>query len=150
MKIIARIVIVVSIFMFGFVLGGRGEKPVVEENVCISPSLTVIEAKPVQLMLDFGDGKIETGTLDLSKDTTVYDFLESFTKENDIELKVKDYGGEMGVFVEAIGGIENNMSINKFWQYWVNNNYAQVGPGQQKLKSGDMVEWKFIQGQFNE
>lgn len=151
MKIIARIIIIVFIFYLGFFAGRQYTPESTEtDSLCLSPSLTVAEAEPVHIMIDYGDGKLDTYSMDLSEDTSVFQLLQNATDEKGVELKFKDYGGEMGVFVEAIGGVENNMEDNEFWQYWINNNYAQVGPGQLTLKPGDQVQWKYIKGQFNE
>lgn len=151
MKIIARIIIIIFIFFVGFFAGRQYSPESAETNgLCLSPALTVAEAEPVRLMIDYGNGQLDAYSMDLSEDTSVFQLLQSATDEKKVELKYKDYGGDMGIFVEAIGGVENNMGDNEFWQYWINNNYAQVGPGQHILKPGDQVQWKFIKGQFNE
>lgn len=148
MKHIAKTIILIAVLLLGFASGIQYDKRTRLCGTCQCPSLTVAPAKPVQLMLDYGNGKIDTYSMDLTKDTSVFELLQKSSQEKNIELKFKDYGGEMGVFVEAIGGIENNIAENKYWQYWVNNNYAQVGPSQQILQTGDVIQWKFIQGQF--
>jgi hypothetical protein len=47
-------------------------------------------------------------------------------------------------------GDKVNGEDNRYWQYFINGAYAQVGADQYKLKNGDAVEWKFSADQFNQ
>jgi len=38
---------------------------------------------------------------------------------------------------------KKNGEDGKYWQYFVNGEYAKVGVSQYGLKAGDAVEWKF-------
>lgn len=103
----------------------------------------------VSLMVDFQDGNIVTcNDQELVEKKTVFDLLEICSKdtENLFEL-VYDVHPEWGVFIKRIGDKENGES-GKYWQYWVNNEHAQVGAGQYQLKNRDVVEWKFFASQF--
>lgn len=103
----------------------------------------------LSIMLDYGNGKIETYTdLTATKNETVFGLLKQITEKNKIELKYKDYGGDMGVFVESIGGAGVDPSGKKWWQYWVNNKYSQVGMSSYRIHSGDVIALKFAQGQI--
>ena len=96
------------------------------------------------LMIDFGNGKIITcNNKTLKEGETIFNLLEVCSKDqkNPFELKYKTYSG-LGVFIEQIGGLKSNG--DKYWQYWVNNEYSQVGASEQKLNHNDIVEWKFI------
>jgi hypothetical protein len=100
------------------------------------------------LMIDYGNGKVRAYTdLSVTDEATVFDLLKQAADENKIDLKYKDYGGELGVFIESIGGIGKDPAGKKWWQYWVNNRYSQVGVSAYKVQHGDVVEFKFIQGQ---
>ncbi len=147
MKILAKIIIILAIFWIGFWVGNHyavipapgGETGFEQPDA----------AGQASLMLDFGDGEIKTfNSVDIPEPGTVFALLDKVTAENDIELQYQDYGGEMGVFVEAIGNRESDFDANSFWQFWVNNEYAQVGPSSYQLHNGDMVEWKYVKGQF--
>jgi len=59
-------------------------------------------------------------------------------------LDYQDYPG-MGVFVRQIG--EQKNGSDKFWQYWVNNMQLQLAADKAPIRSGDVVEWKFIKSQ---
>ena len=152
MKILARIIIIIAIFFIGFYTGQQylpDTTPVDEQPV--DGSLQNAEQITASLMLDYGNGKIETfNNVVLAKNTnSVFDLLEKVTTENEIELKSKDYDGELGVFIESIGEQKSDFTADQFWQYWVNNEYAKIGASNHKLEDGDVVEWKFTKGQFN-
>ena len=99
------------------------------------------------LMIDFRDGTILTcNNQRITGEETVFVLLEICSLKEGFSLEYQTYP-ELGVFITQIGektGDENG----KYWQYWVNNEYAQVGASQFKLKNGDVVAWKFLQSQF--
>jgi len=149
MRLLAKIIIVIAVFFGGFYFGQQQALSPSNGSSIEERQQQVEEEISVSLMLDFGNGQVMTqGEVKLAEGSTVLDLLEKVTTENNFELQSRDYG-EMGAFVEAIGGIENDASSDRFWQYWVNNEYAQVGVSAYKLVDGDVVEWKFIKGQIN-
>jgi len=102
----------------------------------------------VSLGLDFGRGNIKTfNDIELKEEKTVFDLLKKVTGENNLEFSFKEYPGS-GVFIESIGRTANDAKINKWWQYWVNGEYAKIGASDFQLKNGDFIEWKYIEGQF--
>ena len=101
------------------------------------------------LMIDFSDGRIIVcNNQKLAQDQSVFDLLKicSQNSKNPFELKYEIHP-EWGAFVKRIGDKENGQE-GKYWQYWVNNEYAKVGASSFRLKNGDIVEWKFIKSQF--
>ncbi len=156
MKLLAKIIIVIAVFFGGFYFGqnqalspsGNGQ-PVLENKGSDQPPVQAGLDISVNLMLDFGNGQVMTyNEVKLPNDSTVFDLLKKVTAENNLKLQSKDYG-ELGVFIESINDIENEISGNRFWQYWVNNEYAKIGASSFKLDGGDMVEWKYIMGQID-
>jgi len=97
------------------------------------------------LMIDYGDGRIETYH-ELSG-ATVFDVLKGATGANGIELEYQDYGGELGVFIESIGGVGKDPAQERWWQFWVNNKYSQVGVSSFRIEPGDVITFKFAKGQ---
>ena len=73
--------------------------------------------------------------------TNLLDALKSATKREGIEIKVKEYLG-MGSLVESLGGTKNGTD-GKYWQFWVNGQYSNVGASSYVIKQGDVIEWKF-------
>lgn len=155
MKLIAKIIIIVAIFFAGFYFG---------QNQALAPTKSFlpfdlnnndsIPVKPeeikVNLMFDFGTGEVKTfNQVSLAQGATIFDLLKKVTAENNIKFEYQDYGQKLGIFVKSINGVGDSSSGNKFWQYWVNNQYAQIGASGYQLKNGDLVEWKYIKGQIN-
>ena len=95
-----------------------------------TPAPYLIQNSPAELPLSF------TAT----KETTVYDFMNELRNERKITFTEKNYTG-MGKFIETINGIQGNGNQN--WIYYVNNQKAEVGVSNYKIKSGDVVSWKY-------
>lgn len=148
MRIIAKIIVVIAIFAAGFFIG---------QYEALSPSdghiaSNVLEAPQditVNLMLDYGDGDVKSfnGIL-LPFNASVFDLLKKAATDNNFNLEYKDYGGDLGVLVQAIGSKAGNAKTNMFWEYWVNDTHADIGASGYKLKNGDIVEWKYLKNTF--
>ena len=147
---------VLIIFGAGFLLGFLGSfyifQKTLEFPALSFQSKTQVPEKEeinVQLMIDFGDGEIITcSNQKLTQKRTVFDLLEVCSKneKNSFELEYQLFPG-LGVLITKIGDKENGQD-DKYWQYWVNNEYSEVGADSYQLKDGDFVEWKFIKSQF--
>ena len=102
----------------------------------------------VTLRIDFDNGNIKNyNGVKLGEEKTVFDLLKKVTGENNLELSFKEYPGS-GVFIESIDRAANDAKNNKWWQYWVNGEYAKMGASDFQLKNGDFIEWKYIEGQI--
>ena len=100
------------------------------------------------LKIDFGGGEVRTfNDIELEEGATVFALLKKTAEKNNLELSFKEFPGT-GVFIESIDGLPIGTENNKWWQYWVNEEYANVGASSFKLKNGDSIEWKYIEGQF--
>ena len=71
---------------------------------------------------------------------SVYDFMSKLRQEGKINFTEKNYIG-MGKFIETIDGVKGNGDQN--WIYYVNGKKALVGVSNYKIKSGDIVSWKY-------
>lgn len=146
MKILAKIVLVIAIFFAGFYVGGQpalspsnGSDKAVEQGT-----------SQVSVMFDYGDGTLTTvKNIDITSTSTVFDVLKHVTAEEKIDFKYKEYG-DLGVMVDSIGDKTNNFAADQYWQFWVNNAYSTAGASLYRLKAGDVIEWKYIKGQFTE
>lgn len=90
-----------------------------------------------QIILEINGTKYESNTTGV---TNVYELMEKLQKEGAINFKDKTYSG-MGKFIEEINGIQN--SGEKNWIYYVNNKKANIGISNYKIKTGDIVSWKY-------
>ena len=146
-RIIFRIIALAAVFLVGFYVGGRGsasKSPVNLENAIQGQD----NSAQVSVMFDFQNGTIFVNEVSWKEGMTVFDALKLATEKEQLGLKYKDYGGTMGVFVEMIGKTKNSESGDKWWQFWVNNNYGKEGVSSYLLKQGDVVEWKLVNGQI--
>ena len=142
MRLMAKLIIIIAVFLAGFYVG---------HNQIWEPTLPIntnqeeeVSEQTVSLMFDFGNGEVKTfDDITIEGQPTVFDVLKRVTAENDIEFLYKDYGSDLGVFIESINNVGNNTSLDRFWQYWVNNQYAKIGA------SSYVIEWKYTKGQFN-
>lgn len=150
MKIFAKIIIFIAIFFIGFYTGQQYVPPALPDNEQPAAEQRDAEQITVSLMLDYGNGEIKTfNKVALpEKANSVFDLLQKIAADNGLELKSQDHGGDLGIFVEAINGQESDFANDQFWQYWVNNEYAKIGASNYYLADGDVVEWKYVKGQF--
>lgn len=148
MKLLAKIIIIVAIFFGGFYFG---------QQQALSPANgSGLEQEQIQgeikvgLMFDFGNGEIQTyNKVALLENETVFDLLQKIISENDLEFTFKDYGDDLGALIESINNVASDAGADRFWHYWVNNIFAEVGVSNYQLEDGDIVEWKYTKNQFN-
>ncbi|MFH1089367.1 MAG: DUF4430 domain-containing protein [Candidatus Uhrbacteria bacterium] len=145
-KILGGLVIVVGLMFSGWLIGVGG-------NVNLNPvtDLVVEQVTPktVSVMFDFGDGTVKTFTdIEIKKDKiTLAEVLSVLYMEDKIDLDYTDYGGDLGIFIQAIDSVPGEGASDKWWQFWVNNVYSTSGVSSYYLNSGDVIEFKFTKGQ---
>ncbi|MDP3997484.1 MAG: DUF4430 domain-containing protein [Candidatus Andersenbacteria bacterium] len=64
-------------------------------------------------------------------------------KSQGLQLRTKDYGGTLGVFVESINGTDNDAAKNLYWQLYVNDRLTPTGASTTMAAPGDRVTWKY-------
>ena len=103
---------------------------------------TVPSTAPVTLQIDLGNDKIIANySLTAGKEELLWPVMKKILDDRQIYLKSQSYGG-LGVLVTQIGDYPNGQD-GKFWQYFINGNYAPVGASSYRLKAGDLIEWQF-------
>ena len=76
--------------------------------------------------------------------TTVYEALQKVSVVNEIPLKTKQY--DFGIFVEEIG---NKPTLKDHaWLYFVNGISGDIAADKKTLKTGDSVEWRYMELSF--
>lgn len=101
--------------------------------------------KGLSLHIDFGDGTFKDFSASFKENYSVFDLLKEASENLAIPIKTKTY--DVGVFVEAINGIEGGKD-NKYWLYYVNGELPMVAADKNYLKVSDKVEFKFEKSQF--
>ncbi len=100
-------------------------------------SETKTEVENVVLIVDFGNGSIKN-VADISLDQehdTVFDALEKYCVVD------CDPRYEWGCFITEIDGIRQGGG--NYWQYWVNDEYANVPANGYHLDDNDVIKWVF-------
>lgn len=92
------------------------------------------------LVIDYGDGKPQVFSMELSEDSTAFSLLQSITQTQNFPLVTEQY--DFGVFVKSIDGRESSNEMA--WIYFVNGKAGTIAADQMKVNPGDTVEWKFI------
>lgn len=142
-KYVGYVVVIVVVFLLGTSFSKICKAPETAQN-----SGQNAQVKTASLMIDYGNGQVRAyQDVLVSENTNAFDLLKSATDTDKITLEYKDYGGDMGIFIKSIGGIGKDSSGKRWWQFWVNNKYSQVGVSSYKIRPGDVVEFKFVQGQ---
>jgi hypothetical protein len=105
---------------------------------------TEAETITASLMLDHQDGTVKTFSAETT-DHTVFGLTKKVAEDNGLTF-VYDPPGEWGVFIKEIDGLANG--TDRFWQFWVNNNFGDRAADQYGIAGGDIVEWKYVKSQF--
>lgn len=146
---ISVLVLSVAVFFLGFSTARllpqqKADKPRIED---VTKLQSEMKSASVSVMVDFGDGKMPSASdIVWHEGQSVFDALKLFDDRVSLGIKSKDYGGDMGVFVESIGD-KQDPNKKAWWQYWVNNEYGKISSSVYKLKPGDVVMWKLTIGQ---
>lgn len=92
------------------------------------------------LLIDFGEGELKSFKLEPHGEN-LFVLTKDKLSEEGIKLDYETYAG-LGEFITQIGDKKSGAN-GRYWQYWVNGNYAQVGASSHIVKNDDIIEWKF-------
>jgi hypothetical protein len=136
-KIILQAVVLITVIVIAiaglWVVAEQLEKSseVEEPESPISASLRII-----------GDGwQVEYMNVQ-TKNNTVFKLLMECSVESNFSIGSTHWGAYDSVFINSINGTHNG-EHNKWWQYYVNDVYGDVGCDRKEIFDGDLVEWKF-------
>src|SRR3989338_1410997 len=107
-------------------------------------------ASQASIMIDTGKDILGFSNVKIEPQDTVWSVLKRLSESQAEKLKIEsqDYG-EMGVLITAVNGVKGGED-DKYWQYWVNNEYAQVAADKQSVNARDVIMWKFTGSKFKE
>ena len=77
-----------------------------------------------------------------TSNVTVADFLFECAEYYDFTVEGDYYASYDSYFIESINDLENGID-GKYWQYYVNDEFANVGCSKYYLNGSDVVEWRF-------
>lgn len=107
------------------------------------------QSQTASVLIDTGKDVSGYQNISLQADDTVWSVLDKLGKKYPDMAVGSDNYKDMGVLVKAIKGYANGTG-DEYWQYWVNNKYADVAADKQAVKAGDVIMWKFTKAQFKE
>jgi hypothetical protein len=93
------------------------------------------------IIIDYGNGEINSYAV-YTENNTVYGFLMEAAKIGGFDVKTTYYSSFDSLLVDTIGD-KTGGDDNKYWSYYVNNEYGSIGADKQIVNSGDVIEWKF-------
>jgi len=82
---------------------------------------------------------------DFKTGETAFDNLIKVAK-GDIEYT--EWGGDLGVFVDCIGGLCRTDGYEYFWSLYINGKLSMVGAGAYIVNPNDVIEWKYTEAEF--
>jgi len=101
----------------------------------------IIETINVTLVIDYGDDNFETFNFETSN-LTVFSVLKHASEKYKFPIEVKYFGQYQSHYVYSINNKSEGID-NKFWQYYINENYGTIGADLQPVNDNDYIEWKF-------
>lgn len=121
------------------ILGSAGALFFVDTKVPTDNTVVSNTVLTARLIVDFGAGEIKNFEFEPNGEN-LFVLTKNKLSEGDIDVAYKTYKG-LGELMTRIGDKESGGG--KYWQYWVNGNYAQVGASSYVPKTGDIIEWKY-------
>ena len=146
MNKIKFILLALAFGIAGFLIG-LGASDFQNANLPQKKEQAAVYSAAASLMIDTGDDLLGFEYIPLQTADTVYSVLDKLSKENEsLSLDIVDYG-DIGMFINSINNYKSGDN-NKYWQYWVNNKYADVAADKYVLEDGDVILWKFTSSRF--
>ena len=83
-----------------------------------------------------------------TENVTVADLLFECASLKNFTVDKEFWQGYNSFFIEAINDIQNGEE-DKYWQYYVNGEFAGIGSSSYLLEDNDVVEWRFEKSQWS-
>lgn len=77
-----------------------------------------------------------------TNNNTVYKLLMECSSAYNFPVASTYWQGYESVFINSINGTQNGED-GKWWQYYVNDVYGEVGCDRKEIFEGDNIEWRF-------
>lgn len=117
----------------------RSNEPATSSIINSQPSASS-DPKSILAVLYINDQKLETK---IKSAATVFDLMNQLQIDGKLTFSGKEFGAGLGFFVESINNLKNNDQKNYYWTYYINDIEAPVGISTYKLKSNDIISWKY-------
>ena len=144
-RIIIGGTLAVVIWIAGILIGQEQTVTILNPEGGLSGIITRTRSIQTSLMLDFGDGRIKVyPEIKLNYGASTFNLLKQVSlvdKKLDLKYTADPETQEVKNF--SINGY-NSTEADKKWQVWLNNQLQTEGINQIRLKSGDIIEFKYV------
>lgn len=83
--------------------------------------------------------------VDFKKGENAFDNLVRITKG---DIQYTDWGGDLGVFIDCIGGLCRTDGYEYFWSLYINGKLSMVGASAYLVQPNDVIEWKYTEADY--
>jgi len=83
----------------------------------------------------------------IAEASNVYDLMMDQQANGHIQFVAKDFGGQLGIFIDSINGVQSG-NDEYYWFYYINGQKAKMGISHYTLTNGDIIEWKYEKNTF--
>lgn len=142
MKQVKFLILGALFLVAGFLLGqGFSIPSATDQGPAVQPE------RDVSIMVDTGFELLGFPKLSVNEGDTVWSLLDrAATDREELSVSSTDYG-DLGILIESINSYQNGAD-KKYWQYWVDNEYADVAANRYLVNPGDVIMWKFTSSLF--
>lgn len=116
-----------------------------ESTIAVPGAIYKDPAGQIHLEIDFGEWHYPIPGMPFYEGGTAFDAVQMAAKMLDWDFEYEDYG-DMGKMVVQIEDSKNG-DKNRYWQFWVNGQYSEVGADSYVLQERDLVRWVFTDAQ---
>ncbi|MBI4022113.1 MAG: DUF4430 domain-containing protein [Candidatus Andersenbacteria bacterium] len=106
-----------------------------------SPAATA-PAAIATLVVESPSGVVQV-PVTISDHATAADLLAAAQTQGQITAVTKDFGGELGIFVEEINGVANDPKSETYWFLYVNGVKSPLGASSAAVRTGDVATWRY-------
>ncbi len=144
-RIIIGVALAVIIWLVGVYIGQEQTITILNPEGALGNIITRVKNTQVSLMLDYGDGRIKVyPTVKLTYGATVLDLLKRIKTIDQALNLTYSFNQETNSVVNLAINHYVNLPAGKKWQLWLNNIQMTRDISQIRLKTGDIVELKYI------
>ena len=135
----------IVIWLTGVFIGQEQAVVILNPEGALGNIITRVKSAQVSLMLDYGDGRVKVyPEVKLTSGATILDLLNRIkTIDQALNLTYNFNQDKKSITNLAINHYVSN-AVGKKWQVWLNNLQIARDISQVRLKTGDMVEFKYI------
>jgi len=108
-------------------------KPVEVKTIVVTAPAPVLNQAIITVE---GIGSYKVG---VKKNETAYSSLVRTGSKNGFSVQSTNWGGNLGYSVDGING---PAPYGKYWAFYYNGKFSQVGASNQKLKNNDAIFWR--------